>query len=1210
MPSGATNIEELIHDHSAVMADQMVKIAAWANTEEDVRHECNKLIDTFVEKAGLRFKGRHEHHIGSGRLDSKYQGVLLEYKYSKGPGRIDETKIDHPGNKKVVEQLKQRFVDFEREHSDRTERLFGVGCDGDTFIFVRYSGGNWGIEKPQPVTPYSVERLLRALVSLGAQGYSFTPDHLAEHFGSDSEIARKGIRHLYEVITETDNKKAQTFFNQWKILFGEVCGYDVEGRNEKIRKLADHYGIPKSTRPAELLFAVHTYYAIFMKFLAAEIAASFSPLGISTLKRCVGAPTPPKLRHEMENLEQGGIWTQLGISNFLEGDLFSWYLSAWDQRVADVVWKIVHTLDEYDPTTLSVEPAESRDLLKKLYQHLFPKSVRHDLGEYYTPDWLAEHVLNELGYEGDPDKRLLDPACGSGTFLVMTINRIKGWFEKHRHECGFGEADLVQKILKNVIGFDLNPLAVMATRTNYLLAIRDLLRFASGVELPVYLCDSIMTPANVGSQTAQTSFLTESGAQYDPGNPPMALKTAAGTFLVPLRIAGRRDYIAKYSDTLELAVRDGYDADEFLSRCRAEGLPVDEKELHHALYQRIRELDSENQNGIWARIIKNAFAPLFIDRVDYLAGNPPWVNWESLPPDYRESTLPIWDKYHLRPEKGQLGRMRGGKKDLSMLFVYGGVDNYLKEQGRLGFVITQTVFKTRGAGDGFRQLGYRTNGKAIVVKPLVVHDLSGIQVFEGATNRTAVLICEKSVQGFEYPVQYVVWRGPSRVAQDASLDEVWTMTERSELGAMPVDQEIITSPWLTAPPRALAGIRKVVGPSDYQAHEGVNTGGLNGCYWIRILRSQRGGELLVENLSDVGKIKLKRVEATIEPDLVYPLLRGRDVVRWRATPSCFIVAPQDRQKQREGIPESVMREKYPKTYSFLRQFKVELTARADRKYYPDGSPFYTMRNMAGYTRAPWKVVWPEVGHTVRAAVLGPSRVETIKPTLPDHTVVAVSCDSSDEAHYLCAVLNSSPVQNLLRGYVVLHPSPHVLDRIRVPKYQARSSLHRRLCDLSRQIHDAVADNHEKRTRTLTREIDTTAAALWDVTKSEMGAIHEHEIQVVRPPGEECENRTRRSPAPSMTATPYRKPRPAKIPRAAEGREVYITDFDRDQLIDALLKAMGKKKWTRDDAVRAAARRLGFKRTGSKIKDAFKSAINGAIRRGLIEYDRGEIWKAK
>ena len=124
--------------------------------------------------------------------------------------------------------------------------------------------------------------------------------------------------------------------------------------------------------------------------------------------------------------------------------------------------------DEYDPSTLSVDPGESHDLLKVLYQNLIPQKLRHDLGEYYTPDWLASHVLDLVAYDGNPDTRVLDPGCGSGTFLVEAINRIRQWFSHHRYDCGFSEEGLIQRILNNVVGFDLNPLAVMASRVNYL----------------------------------------------------------------------------------------------------------------------------------------------------------------------------------------------------------------------------------------------------------------------------------------------------------------------------------------------------------------------------------------------------------------------------------------------------------------------------------------------------------------------------------------------------------------------------------------------------------------------------------------------------------------------------------------------------------------------------------------------------------------------
>jgi hypothetical protein len=72
----------------------------------------------------------------------------------------------------------------------------------------------------------------------------------------------------------------------------------------------------------------------------------------------------------------------------------------------------------------------------------------------------------------------------------------------------------------------------------------------------------------------------------------------------------------------------------------------------------------------------------------------------------------------------------------------------------------------------------------------------------------------------------------------------------------------------------------------------------------------------------------------------------------------------------------------------------------------------------------------------------------------------------------------------------------------------------------------------------------------------------------------------------------------------------IGEYSRDDLIFALLGAMGNKWWYREDATRAAARYLGFTRTGSAIRDAFKSAINGAIRRGLLEYDNSLIRKRR
>lgn len=71
----------------------------------------------------------------------------------------------------------------------------------------------------------------------------------------------------------------------------------------------------------------------------------------------------------------------------------------------------------------------------------------------------------------------------------------------------------------------------------------------------------------------------------------------------------------------------------------------------------------------------------------------------------------------------------------------------------------------------------------------------------------------------------------------------------------------------------------------------------------------------------------------------------------------------------------------------------------------------------------------------------------------------------------------------------------------------------------------------------------------------------------------------------------------------------IGDYKRDELIDALIGAIGRGWTEREDAIRATARWLGFQRAGRVIQDAFKSVINGAIRRGRLEYEGSQIRKA-
>lgn len=954
--------------------------------------------------------------------------------------------------------------------------MFGVGTDGKYFIFVRFRDEKWTDEEPLEVNRHSAERFLWALYNLGQKGKPYQPEYLHGDFGSDSTIAQEGVRTLYDEILNTDNPKAQVFFNQWKILFGEVCGYDVENLSDKLKKLAEFYAVKGKPHPGQLLFALHTYYALLIKLLAAEIVSFFNPWMTRQVEKLQNATSSAKLKRELEQLERGGVFHELGITNFLEGDLFAWYLAVWSEPIEKVARRMIQKLDEYNPGTFSEDPVQSRDLLKKLYQQLFPKSVRHDLGEYYTPDWLAEHVLNEVGYEGDPGKRLLDPACGSGTFLVMAINRIRRWYEANREKCAYDEGELLNKILANVIGFDLNPLAVMAARTNYLVAIKDLIRHVEHVEIPIYLCDSIMTPAEYGDLFT--------GAGNVAKVPCSALKPPH--LLVPKEIAKSPKDVAQYASVLETCIKNGYSPEEFLSRCHDEGLNVTANSAHADLYNELVKLDKANKNGIWARIIKNNFAPLFVGKVDYVAGNPPWVNWDALPQTYRQDTAGLWEMYKLFPHKGMRARLGSSEDDISILMTYVSLDHYLKASCRLGFVITQTVFQSKGGGQGFRRFSVKES-PACVEK---VSDFSSFQPFEGATNKTAVVVIRTNKKT-EYPVPYTKWSKN----EDSNLETSMGWIQASRLmSATKLEGEPIgdpTSPWIVSETVVGRSIRKVTGPSTYKARLGIYSSP-TGVFWVSVDKAQPNKKVYIENEFDSGKQQIDiKFSGSVESDCIWPLARGRDLTRWKCNPSKYIIVAHDPKEGDKAIGASEMKLNMPGLFEYFRRFEKILKARKNYRKYFDVSkvPYWAMFNVGPYTFAPFKLAWRYIDSGFRCAVFSTinDRYLGRKLIMPDGKLVIVPFGDESAAHFVCALLNSSISQLAVKHYAVsTQIATHITEHLALPTWNKENNLHRELSESSFECHSRAAKGQS--TDSLEERIDLSAGKLWGLSAKEVEGI--------------------------------------------------------------------------------------------------------------------------
>jgi len=1044
-----------------------------ANTEEDVRIRVSNCIEEKILKPlGISQVGKYEYTLISGaRVDALYGHVVIEY---KAPGKLSRDSDIQKAKEQVI-----RYITGEAGSKELWDRYLGV-IISDKIAFVKYDrrGGAWILRGPYEVRREVIIKLIEAL--RGLKRKSLSVNNIVADFGPDSSIAKRTIKLLYTKLLNAKSKRTDILFEDWMRLFRQATGYDPNKLKE-LKKLVEEYGLGESSVNYDaLIFSVHTYYALIMKLLAAEVAylygsGRFYRSYVAELDDAYAKHGVEGVATVLKELEDGGIFRRLlNIENFLEGDYFSWYLEEIDRDLADAIAEIARRLSDYEIATPQLEPESARDLLKRLYQNLMPRDIRHSLGEYYTPDWLAELMLDEVGLslenlnkmgENDPLKplkvKILDPACGSGTFLVLYISRLRRYAEER-----FLVDALPNYVLENVVGYDLNPLAVLSARTNYLLAVADLLAYIRGtVEIPIYLADSIMI---------------EERYELKGGKDVYVLRTVAGEFRIPKDIAGNPNLLRKVLDEVRTCLENMCSPSDFSQRLKLYNLDHTDVEILLDLYNKLLDLERQGKDKVWVSILRNAFAPILKDKFDIVVGNPPWVNWENLPEQYREVSKSLWENYGLAEITGKTG-LGKVKKDLAMLFLARSFDRYLKEGGKLGFLITFTVFKTQ-AGAGFRSFLARN------MNIHVIHDLVTLMPFEGATNRTGAVVVEKicdldrirgntcsaivevrksNING----VRNVVWVG-KQIDPDTPLEEVLKTVRRYEIVMIPLMHNDLASPWMQVTPNIANVVRKVIGGSGYyEAHAGVYTG-LNQVYYVKVLGRTSDGMLIITNPPESGqKKKVKQVEAKVEPDLVYPLIRGEDVKKWYVEfKDRYIILPSD--SKGNSLSPTTMRIKYPNAYRYFYQFFKELISRGGEPYksklkpYENlpleraeklAPPFYWVFN-AGPSLAPYKVVWKRIAGAItgKAVSFVCAVVDPIdgKPVIPDDGIILVEAETPDEAYYIAGILNSIVARSIIASYTYeLRQETHIIDVIKIPKFNPNNDLHTRIAELSRRAHE-------------------------------------------------------------------------------------------------------------------------------------------------------------
>lgn len=979
---------------------------------------------------------RHELSVIKGRLDSLYGTVILEF---KAPGEIPAFKSD----KKFInikDQVSKHITGISTKNKIDKKKIIGIIFDGFRLAYQYEVEDNTIIRGPYNLNEENFKHFIQKLITGLNEPKALISENLINDFGFNSQIYIESINEIYNLIDNHKIKKTSILFDQWKIYFKEICGYDFNS-DKNVRVFSKNfYGI-KKPKIELLAFSIHTYYSILLNFIALQIgnilSKNFDPDEYFEL---IKIHKDKELQKTLENIFDGKPFKDIGFSNLIETTFFHWFIYEKSKIMENLIKKIAILINSYSTQTLKIMDLGENDILRDLYQSISPKELRHALGEYYTPDWLAEYVIEKSGYVGAYDSKILDPTCGSGTFLSKIILKFKNYNKK------LSKKVIVKGILKNINGIDLNPLAVTSSKINYLISIgEDLLTSISyeNIEIPVFLSDSMLAPL-------EHKFEKEN--HY-------IIPTKVGNFKLQKNFVSNKKFSSAMTKLHE-AVLNKWSFVETKNLMVSE-LNFSDREVDlyiGHLFNQLSELDKKGINGVWCNIIKNFFSPTFIKNIDFIIGNPPWVNWQNLPEFYRTSIKKYWSHYayNLFRHKGLEARLGSAHDDICVLLTYIVSDVFLKTNGIIAFLLPQNLFKSKGGGEGFRLFKIKNSFDLGVIS---VDDLVDLNPFD-ANSKPSLFIAQKGKKN-KYPVDYFKWEKPNKwkSKQNHLLETVKKHCIIVNQEALPIDKNDITSPWITGKKHEINFYRNLVGQSFYRARKGVDTS-LNGVFWVKKLETQNKLSKVINCIS-ASRTSLKQTEFWIEKKTLYPLLRGKDFSRWNYKCKYHQILLYDT-KTGKPLKKNIVMRNFPKAWRYFEKpsYKTFLFRRGiyNKHLKNLNYPQYACFDIGPYTFSKYKVVWKAIANSMQSVVIEKKEDKTI---IPDHNVVMIPFDNLDEAHYVCSIINSDICTNFVNSYIEWFFSAHILKYFNIPKYDKSSLLHKKISQLSKLAHTKTTSEYSE-----------------------------------------------------------------------------------------------------------------------------------------------------